>query len=103
MAIRRRLAKIVSRRDEAPAESGRALVAQWIEHLTTDQKVRGSSPFERAERHRLTAGVVTEEGSAARRGLLSFCPGISDVSNVQSWEVRGVPTWTDGKNTRARP
>ena len=25
-----------------------ALVAQWIEHLTTDQKVRGSSPFERA-------------------------------------------------------
>jgi hypothetical protein len=25
----------------------RALVAQRIEHLTTDQKVRGSSPFER--------------------------------------------------------
>src|SRR5262249_7887195 len=26
-----------------------ALVAQWIEHLTTDQKVGGSSPSERAE------------------------------------------------------
>jgi len=26
-----------------------ALVAQRIEHLTTDQKVRGSNPFERAE------------------------------------------------------
>ena len=26
-----------------------ALIAQWIEHLTTDQKVGGSSPFERAE------------------------------------------------------
>ena len=25
-----------------------ALVAQWIEHLTTDQKVGGSSPFGRA-------------------------------------------------------
>ena len=25
-----------------------ALVAQWIEHLTTDQKVGGSSPPERA-------------------------------------------------------
>ena len=25
-----------------------APVAQWIEHLTTDQKVRGSSPFGRA-------------------------------------------------------
>ena len=28
--------------------NGDALVAQWIEHLTTDQKVGGSSPFERA-------------------------------------------------------
>ncbi len=27
--------------------SGRALVAQRIEHLTTDQKVGGSNPFER--------------------------------------------------------
>ncbi len=26
-----------------------ALVAQRIEHLTTDQKVRGSNPFERTE------------------------------------------------------
>ena len=25
-----------------------ALVAQWIEHLTTDQKVVGSTPAERA-------------------------------------------------------
>jgi hypothetical protein len=26
-----------------------ALVAQWIEHLTTDQKVGGSSPSKRAK------------------------------------------------------
>ena len=30
--------------------SGQAPVAQWIEHLTTDQKVGGSSPFGRTER-----------------------------------------------------
>ncbi len=29
-------------------ESESALVAQWIEHLTTDQKVGGSNPSERA-------------------------------------------------------
>jgi hypothetical protein len=28
--------------------SVKAPVAQWIEHLTSDQKVRGSSPFGRA-------------------------------------------------------
>ena len=38
-----------------PREGGRldclapALVAQWIEHLTTDQKVGGSTPSERAK------------------------------------------------------
>ena len=64
------------------AKSCHALVAQWIEHLTTDQKVRGSSPFERAERNRLTAGAVTEEGSANGRGLLSFSdPCHGDVQN----------------------
>ena len=29
--------------------SGDALVAQWIEHLTTDQKVVGSTPAERTK------------------------------------------------------
>ena len=28
---------------------GDALVAQWIEHLTTDQKVVGSTPAERTK------------------------------------------------------
>ena len=32
-----------------------ALVAQWIEHLTTDQKVGGSSPSERAEEVQMSA------------------------------------------------
>ncbi len=31
----------------AVSRGGPAPVAQWIEHLTTDQKVRGSSPFGR--------------------------------------------------------
>ena len=33
-----------------PVASGDALVAQRIEHLTTDQKVGGSNPSERAHR-----------------------------------------------------
>ena len=33
-----------------------ALVAQWIEHLTTDQKVGGSSPSERATSVQVSAG-----------------------------------------------
>ena len=41
-----------------------ALVAQWIEHLTTDQKVRGSSPFERAGQMPKSPGPFG--------GLLSF-------------------------------
>ena len=32
-------------------DTAQALVAQWIEHLTTDQKVGGSSPSRRAETH----------------------------------------------------
>ena len=32
-----------------PVTAGRAPVAQRIEHLTTDQKVRGSNPFRRAQ------------------------------------------------------
>jgi hypothetical protein len=36
-----------------------ALVAQWIEHLTTDQKVGGSTPSERAEEVQVTAGYRT--------------------------------------------
>ena len=39
-----------------------ALVAQWIEHLTTDQKVGGSSPSERANEV-LVAGQVPIPGS----------------------------------------
>ena len=52
------------RRPILPRSSGRAwvytgslpaLVAQWIEHLTTDQKVGGSSPSERAEEVQVSA------------------------------------------------
>ena len=34
-----------------------ALVAQWIEHLTTDQKVGGSTPSERAEKLQVRPGL----------------------------------------------
>ena len=40
-----------------PRPSGHALVAQRIEHLTTDQKVGGSNPFERAHGPRRPAGL----------------------------------------------
>jgi hypothetical protein len=49
-----------------------ALVAQWIEHLTTDQKVGGSNPSERAENTHVTDGLpacVTPRAKAARTSL----------------------------------
>ena len=36
-----------------------ALVAQWIEHLTTDQKVVGSTPAERTIRISAWSSVAT--------------------------------------------
>src|SRR5262249_39813892 len=36
------------RNEPCPTLLSPALVAQWIEHLTTDQKVGGSNPSERA-------------------------------------------------------
>ena len=35
-----------------------ALVAQWIEHLTTDQKVVGSTPAERANGAPFLSAVI---------------------------------------------
>src|SRR6202007_1563 len=43
-----------------------ALVAQWIEHLTTDQKVGGSTPSERADREANRAGYRARSRSVAR-------------------------------------
>ena len=43
-----------------------ALIAQWIEHLTTDQKVGGSSPFERAE--------APHWSTRSRCGVFAFPP-----------------------------
>ena len=48
-----------------PAE-GRALVAQRIEHLTTDQKVGGSNPSERAERD------ASRHRRQVSRGIVGF-------------------------------
>lgn len=46
------------------AHAVRALVAQWIECLTTDQVVGGSSPFERA------VPVPGQDANLARPGNL---------------------------------
>ena len=46
------------RRHGVQYAAGTALVAQRIEHLTTDQKVGGSSPSERATSERATAGCL---------------------------------------------
>ncbi len=40
-----------------------APVAQWIEHLTTDQKVRGSSPFGRTNLSRENASPAIDGGA----------------------------------------
>src|SRR4029078_8047928 len=49
----RRGGEPASRWGRRPVDStGPALVAQWTEHLTTDQKVGGSSPSERASDQR---------------------------------------------------
>ena len=46
-----------------------AAVAQWIEHLTTDQKVRGSSPFSRAMQKRPRPATTARSGSLLRRPI----------------------------------
>src|SRR5690625_1021937 len=54
---------------------GRAPVAQWIEHLTTDQKVGGSSPSGRAGRR---PGTVTVPG------LSRICRRPADIRALTS-------------------
>ena len=52
-----------------------ALVAQRIEHLTTDQKVGGSSPSERAtESPGRSAGHSSPFSSSPSSGLISALP-----------------------------
>ena len=46
---RRRLNRLGRSEPSRRLSRPQALVAQWIEHLTTDQKVGGSTPSERAE------------------------------------------------------
>ena len=46
-----------------------ALVAQRIEHLTTDQKVGGSSPSERAPQPQLNRAMVAASGAASEAAL----------------------------------
>ena len=68
-----------------------ALVAQWIEHLTTDQKVRGSSPFERAERM-CRSSCSDTEGPAVKRGPRSFsarCLTDYQLEVVMAWKPTG--------------
>ena len=42
-----------------------ALVAQWIEHLTTDQKVVGSTPAERTRSHDRFRGFISKSSNYA--------------------------------------
>ena len=61
-----------------------ALVAQRIEHLTTDQKVGGSSPSERARRNPSSASIIT---SCPARPLVPFARR-SDASDCPSrWRL----------------
>jgi hypothetical protein len=64
-----------------------APVAQWIEHLTTDQKVRGSSPFGRTRSLR-TWAAETQFGPFSLSGL---CGGW-----VAGGWYMGVITFRDG-------
>ena len=70
-----------------------ALVAQRIEHLTTDQKVGGSSPSERA-----TYPQVRATFSGVRGGLLA-CMGPVSPTGVKCTDAYGWPfdaTWIFG-------
>ena len=62
-----------------------ALVAQWIEHLTTDQKVRGSSPFERAE-------VERSFGAARLRFRPTSMRRVRPEATLRSAVVDDLPT-----------
>ena len=55
-----------------------ALVAQWIEHLTTDQKVGGSTPSERAE----LVQVRGTAGHAARLAARLDTPKRKRIANA---------------------
>src|SRR6478735_5506318 len=57
----------------SPALRGHAPVAQWIEHLTTDQKVGGSSPFGRTSQRRTAITRCASLVPGRRRAAL---PGV---------------------------
>ena len=75
--------------------SGRALVAQRIEHLTTDQKVGGSNPSERANRSpgdaALAWAFVLPTLNASRDFCASLLAGVGPRGRVPSHEPMLMP------------
>src|SRR5690606_254626 len=72
-------------------KSIQAAVAQWIEHLTTDQKVRGSSPLGRAQPKpsRALWRVLTSLSSRFPRDVLARGERTADLGAPRT---RGRPT-----------
>ena len=61
------------RKEYAP----RTLVAQWIEHLPSKQRVGGSNPLQGANRY------ISTDGS----GLLHSLPAILNVASLIDWSL----------------
>ena len=94
--------------------TGHAPVAQWIEHLTTDQKVGGSSPFERTVqcpgnriadfRDILVSGHAESViGPSGRVQMLTQLLYIrrSSVDSLSSWKrLLSTRTVKESRNTR---
>lgn len=69
--------------------AGRAPVAQRIEHLTTDQKVGGSSPFGRTDERRSTAAVLRLFGVRVRVTRQADCPVALRTSSATRFSSAG--------------
>ena len=72
-----------------------ALVAQWIEHLTTDQKVGGSTPSERAELVQVTAGfgLVTRIDIDDDAWLTVRRDAVRHGHTIARWIGLNLETW----------
>ena len=96
--------------------AGRAPVAQRIEHLTTDQKVGGSSPFGRTDERRSTPVVLrlfcvrvrvrvrrqADWPVALRTSSATRCSSAGDSSVIANAVGHRAPSssWAPSKNPR---
>ncbi len=85
-----------------------APIAQWIEHLTTDQKVGGSSPSGRAisfgDLHRLDGATFSNRQQVAASLLIALARRGAVKENKWTYgECRNPPAIADRAGTLARP